>query len=162
MEGWSDGVSGKASLEPNTPLLQYSSLPHLPHGVRFECTRCGACCTGAPGIVRISEPEQQAMAKSLEITHESFSGRYLREVDGETSLRESANGDCVFLRDNQCQVHAVRPQQCRTYPFWFKNLRSEANWKRTCAECPGIGEGRLYGREEILARVAGELDADPE
>jgi Fe-S-cluster containining protein len=101
------------------------------------------------------------MAKLLEITHEAFVERYLREVDGETSLRESTHGDCVFLQDNQCRVHAVRPQQCRTYPFWFKNLRSEDRWRRTCSECPGIGRGRLYGREEILARVADELDGYP-
>lgn len=26
-------------------------------GIRFECRRCGACCTGDPGIVRVNERE---------------------------------------------------------------------------------------------------------
>jgi len=35
-------------------------------GLRFKCTECGACCTGAPGYVWISEKEIKAVAHHQE------------------------------------------------------------------------------------------------
>lgn len=31
-------------------------------GIRFACRRCGACCNGAPGVVRVNEQEIGAIA----------------------------------------------------------------------------------------------------
>ena len=41
------------------------------------------------------------------------------------SLVEYANGDCVFFDSERrsCKVYALRPRQCRTWPFWESNLR---------------------------------------
>ena len=70
------------------------------------------------------------------------------------SLREKANGDCVFYdRDSGCTVYSVRPRQCRTWPFWESNIASPEAWQRTCQVCPGSGKGELISAEEILARV---------
>jgi hypothetical protein len=43
--------------------------------------------------------------------------------------------------------------QCRTWPFWFANMRSEERWKSVLRECPGIGNGPLVDRESILERI---------
>jgi hypothetical protein len=29
-------------------------------------------------------------------------------------------------------------------------MRNEKNWKKTKKDCPGIGEGKLYTKDEIL------------
>ena len=118
-------------------------------GIRFTCTQCGNCCTGTPGKVRVSDRESREIREFLKVTDHDFRERFCRVVDGDTLLREKTNGDCIFY-DRGCTVYSVRPAQCRTYPFWFKNLRSEVAWARTSAECPGIGHGRLYSKEEIL------------
>jgi Fe-S-cluster containining protein len=116
------------------------------HGLRFECTQCGQCCTGASGQVLVSAEEI--------LTIEGVTGwpshTFLRDVPDGKSLTERANGDCVFFRNQRCSIHAVKPQQCRTFPFWFKNLRNEDAWQKTIEECEGIGRGRLYTKDEIL------------
>jgi len=139
------------------------SVPDLPvflqDGVRFGCTQCGACCTGAPGRVRVSEAEVEAISEFRKQSAEDFRRSETRMVEGERWLRERPNGECVLFEDGRCSVHPVKPKQCRLYPFWFNNVRSEAAWRKTCAECPGIGEGDLVSPEEILRRVGEDIEA---
>ncbi len=40
-----------------------------------------------------------------------------------------------------CAIHEVRPNQCRTWPFWTENLRSQAAWERAAERCPGMDSG---------------------
>jgi Fe-S-cluster containining protein len=121
-------------------------------GLRFNCTGCGNCCTGAPGVVWVTEEEQRAIADSIgEADADQFARRYLRKVNGRTSLVEFANGDCVFFDPKQrnCRIYDVRPRQCRTWPFWDSNIRTPEDWERTCKECPGAGQGKLYDIGEL-------------
>ena len=127
-------------------------------GLRFTCTECGRCCTGAPSLIRISEAEMQALAGHLELTRETLITNYLRPIEGGFSIREKGNGDCLFFDGNRCSIYAFRPHQCRTYPFWVRNLRSESAWARTCAACPGIGAGTFHSRERILHILGEELE----
>lgn len=120
-------------------------------GLRFACTRCGNCCTGQPGSVRVSEPEVEALARFVGLDLSDFHERCLRLLpDGATSLRERANHDCIFWSPVEgCRVYPVRPRQCRTWPFWRGNLASPAHWRAAAEGCPGIGHGPLHGAEEI-------------
>lgn len=129
-------------------------------GLRFGCTGCGQCCTGAPGTVFMNEATSARIAAHLGLTRAAFLKRYAYPLRNGHSLKEKANGDCVFFADNKCTIYAVRPTQCRTYPFWPETVRSEAAWRQTCKECPGIGEGRVYEKEEILSLVQESLDAE--
>lgn len=121
-------------------------------GLRFECQQCGACCTGTPGLVIATETELAAIAEVLETTPAAMLAERLayKHYQG-FRLHEHANGDCVFFGANGCAIYDVRPTQCRTWPFWFRLLRSEQNWEEAARECPGIGQGRLYTKEEIFA-----------
>ncbi|MCC5843677.1 MAG: YkgJ family cysteine cluster protein [Verrucomicrobia bacterium] len=135
-------------------------IPEYLRGVRFSCTECGACCTGEPGRVRVSREElARIVLYRGESADEALPEWAIREGD-EVRIRERENGDCVFFEENRCSIHAVKPGQCRRYPFWFRNVRSEAAWAKTCAECPGIGEGPPVDPEEILRRVGEDLDAE--
>ncbi|MBX6313893.1 MAG: YkgJ family cysteine cluster protein [Isosphaeraceae bacterium] len=121
-------------------------------GLSFECTRCGACCTGAPGYVWVDEEEIARLAKHLGLTLEEFGRKYLRRVGHRYSLLEKPGGDCIFWdRSAGCTVYPARPTQCRTWPFWPENLETPAAWERTQRACPGAGRGRLYTLEEIEA-----------
>lgn len=121
-------------------------------GLRFECTQCGDCCTGAPGFVWVDAAEMNALAAKLGLSLEEFQEKYVRQVGKRFSLTEFANGDCVFLdgETRRCKVYENRPRQCRTWPFWDSNLRSPQTWESTCRVCPGSGKGKLYTVEEIL------------
>ena len=127
-------------------------------GIRFRCTDCGACCTGAAGKVEVTDTEIARIATFLNMDESSFRTRYVRQVDGRGSLTERSNGDCDLFVDGRCSIHPVKPAQCRLYPFWVHNMRSEQAWERTCAECPGIGEGRFYPEEEILELLDEDIE----
>jgi Fe-S-cluster containining protein len=125
--------------------------PWYREGLRFECTQCGNCCTGAPGYVWMSDEEIARLAGLLTIPIAEFCRRYVRKVRGRQSLLEHASGDCVFLDSSsrRCRVYQARPQQCRSWPFWDSNLRSPQAWQATCDVCPGSGRGPLVPLEEI-------------
>lgn len=130
----------------------------ISQGVKFQCTDCGFCCSGAPGKVRVSETEIAKISKFRNMSGKEFRASETRMIQGEVLLREKPNGDCTFFVNNRCQIHPVKPRQCRTYPFWFSNVRSEAAWAKTCKECPGIGEGEYFSADQIIGIVQEELD----
>lgn len=113
--------------------------PWYAEGLRFKCTECGQCCTGSPGYVWVSEEEAQEISEHLGISLIEFGRRYLRRVDSRLALLEHPkNYDCVFLQDKKCQIYPVRPKQCRTFPWWTQNLRSEEDWEEAAKRCEGI------------------------
>lgn len=128
--------------------------PWYKDGLRFTCTMCGKCCTGEPGYVWVNDDEIQALAKFRGEPLREFVPLYTRPSRGKVTLKERANGDCVFYdRDRGCTVYPVRPRQCRTWPFWASNLASPETWERTEAACPGSGQGELIPAEEIVRRM---------
>ncbi len=122
-------------------------------GIRFGCQCCGACCTGAPGIVRVSPPEIDAIAAYLDRPVPWVVEEFVAPWEHGLRIREYDDGRCI-LYENGCRIYPVRPGQCQTFPFWFVNLRSEARWRTISQNCPGIGTGRRYTRDEILTIVA--------
>jgi Fe-S-cluster containining protein len=115
-------------------------------GLRFECQRCGSCCTGFSGTVRVSDEEIAVLAHRLGITEAEFRKQYTRIVGGGVvSLIEKKNTDCIFFeKERGCTVYEDRPRQCRTWPFWRYNVYSPGHWKREARRCPGMNRGRLY------------------
>lgn len=118
-------------------------------GIRFTCQQCGVCCTGDPGTIYISHGEIDALARHLALSRDDLIQRYLYPFKDSYSIGEDDDGRCLFY-DGGCTIYLQRPRQCRTFPFWFDNMRSKDRWQKIASQCPGIGSGRLYGREEIL------------
>lgn len=115
------------------------SEPWYKEGLHFKCTGCGKCCTGSPGYVWINEDEIANISEYLNITREEFLKKYVRRCHGRLALVEmKKNYDCVFLKDNRCQIYPVRPTQCKTFPYWPQNLHSQEAWEETAKECEGI------------------------
>lgn len=113
--------------------------PWYKEGLRFGCTECGQCCTGAPGYVWVTLTEIEEMATALALSVPEFMKKYIREVGGRMSLIELPKSyDCVFLNGKRCQVYKARPKQCRTFPFWPENLESKEAWEEAKKRCEGI------------------------
>ncbi len=124
------------------------------NGLRFHCTQCGGCCTGTPGYVWLDETSVREIAAFLGETADYFRAWATRRVGERLSLWERDDGDCIFFsREKGCKIYPVRPQQCRTWPFWASNLESPQSWKRTCKSCPGSGQGDLILVDEIVRRM---------
>jgi Fe-S-cluster containining protein len=130
------------------------SEPWYQDGLRFTCTRCGKCCTGAPGFVWVNDEELAAIARLRGESVEEVRDRYTHMATRGRTLSEKNNGDCVFYdRTEGCTVYSVRPRQCRTWPFWESNVATPETWDRTCEICPGSGQGELIPAEEITRRL---------
>ena len=128
--------------------------PWYQDGLQFRCTRCGNCCTGEPGYVWIDDKEIAAIAELRGETVQQVVALYTAQGYRGRTLREKANGDCVFYESGRgCTVYPARPRQCRTWPFWESNLRSPEDWERTKELCPGSGQGELIPAEEITRRL---------
>ena len=130
--------------------------PWYRDGLKFKCTQCGDCCTGAAGFVWVNAEEIAAMAQTTGHTIAEFEEKFVRKVGVRKTLTERENGDCILLdaKTKKCTVYNDRPRQCRTWPFWESNIRTPEAWKDCCEECPGSGHGQLYSLETIQAQAA--------
>lgn len=143
-----------ADCDSPTSLENPGAISWYAQGLRFSCTRCGACCTGEPGHVWVDGEEIARLATFLGMSVEEFGRRHLRALASGYSLKERPNGDCEFWdRQRGCTVYAARPDQCRTWPFWPEHVRTAQDWAEVTEVCPGAGrpDGRWYSREWIDA-----------
>ncbi len=138
-------------MSPQAAQKTESSVPWYATGLRFECTRCGRCCTGAPGYVWVTKKEIHKIARFLKMPVSQLERRFCRRIFWRTSLVERPGGDCAFFTPAGCSIYPVRPAQCKSFPFWKDSLRTPGAWEAIKGRCPGVGKGRLYRREEIEA-----------
>lgn len=130
--------------------------PWYAEGLRFACTRCGNCCVGA-GTVRVSDEEIGVLARREGLAEAEFRTLYTRPLrGGAISLRERRDGSCVFLSRRPdghagCRVHADRPRQCRSWPFWRGVVHSRERWEEEARGCPGMDRGPRFSAAEIEA-----------
>jgi len=105
------------------------------------CESCpGSCCIGTSGYIWVSRTEMQQVADFLGMDEKGLVQDYLRRIGNRFCLKELAidgSFHCVFFDDapKGCSIYPVRPQQCRTFPFWdyFKH-----RVKGAVSECPGV------------------------
>lgn len=128
------------------------NTPWFKEGLKFKCTGCGACCTGSPGYVFLTEHDEKRIANFLKISIPEFQKKFTRIFMGRRSLNEDPkNFDCIFLKNNQCSLYEARPKQCRTYPFWSGIMQKKEHWEEEKGYCEGIEskDARLYSKDEI-------------
>jgi len=124
--------------------LSIDELADSIESIGFECTRCGACCTGHgedehtatifPDEVRTlqgTEPDDSIPDTSPREWRDVARPMPYGLVDGpeglegetfEWALQTDGCGDCVFYTEDDhgigaCTAHADRPLICQTYPF---------------------------------------------
>ena len=125
-------------------------------GLRFECTQCGDCCSGAEGYVWVNQAEIDSMAERVGLTPLDFEKSYVKRVGVRRSLKERQNGDCVLLDEEtrKCTAYEQRPRQCKTWPFWDSSLRSKKAWEEAAEACPGCNKGTVVPLETIVQQAS--------
>jgi Fe-S-cluster containining protein len=116
--------------------------------IQFECTKCGACCREDSLLVTVT-------------------GRDIPPINTEQglayiALKKLENGDCVFLKDNLCMIHSIRPAVCMSFPFVFWGNDDEKTWGLSAMKeiCPGLGCGpvvEILDLKELAVAVLEDL-----
>ncbi len=105
----------------------------------FECRRSGNCCSRPEGILRLDAKDIHRISRHLQMSESGFRSRYLRPGSG--LVLDGLGGRCPFLVDGQkavCGIYAVRPEKCKTWPFWPELLESSRLRAEAMRLCPGI------------------------
>ena len=111
--------------------------------MRFECQAgCTNCCR-QEGFVNVTDGDVRRIAPFLGMSAAQFRRRYVYRTTNRQRLRVPKGSRCHFLVDGGCSIHAVKPTQCRLFPFWPEFVKSERAWRKLATWCPGIGKGEL-------------------
>lgn len=111
---------------------------------KFDPSKClicgGKCCIGESGYIWISEDEIIKLADFLKISTKKLKDDFLYKEKYKFSIKEIPYNNgyaCIFFDQvkKNCSIYEVRPNQCRTFPFWdyFKT-----NFKELKKECIGV------------------------
>ena len=131
--------------------------------LRFDCTRCGACCK-RPGLVYLAPDEPARLAAFLGMRRSEFERRYVLRLPNGRQVIEVKEGSagCPLLIGDLCSVESVKPGQCRAYPFWPELVGDRAAWRSERSECEGIGRGPVWRREDVEALMRLDPGGDEE
>jgi Fe-S-cluster containining protein len=151
--------------------------------VFFECTKCGACCrestllvtvTGRD-IVRLSNGlgfHSNEVIKALDfyLVSSEEPPKGLQDIASVKTehglayigLKKLETGDCIFLKDDLCMIHPIRPGVCMSFPFVFRREKNDIKWGLSAKKeiCPGLGIGpkvKLEDLRELAATVLEDL-----
>lgn len=144
-----------ASDSAPTPLPQ-DSQPWWQDGLPFACQQSGKCCHQRDeyGYVYVNARERERIAAHLGLSLGAFNRRYTRSEEDGARVLLFVESRCVFLQDGLCQVHEVKPVQCRTWPFWEELLASPEVYEREVrAFCPGSRVGPRVSAASIRAQM---------
>jgi len=120
------------------------------HDFRFECIRCGKCCTDSNTIVNITYSDILRIKNGLTLTLNELIyvlAFYVFETElnekkpekmvispiktqkGFTfvGLFKKKTGECYFYdaKNKMCKIYNLRPTFCRTFPFSFKRINKK-------------------------------------
>lgn len=154
--------------------LSVEALADAVEAIGFECTRCGACCTGEaddPHTATVFPDEVRTLADSGDYDWRDVARPMPFGLDadgrGETfewALQTDDCGDCTFYDDGEpdaegtCTVYADRPLICETYPFSVDVAGSlpmgdvvDSRGPVNAHECDGLGRDIDRADAEAMA-----------
>jgi Fe-S-cluster containining protein len=90
----------------------------------------------------VTENEIMAMAESRGLELGVFADTFIRAAYGRLSLQDRLiDGEqicCMFDPiECRCTIYELRPEQCRTFPFWDQY---HGEYHDLLAYCPGVEE----------------------
>ncbi|MHA1939665.1 MAG: YkgJ family cysteine cluster protein [Candidatus Thorarchaeota archaeon] len=133
--------------------------------VHFECTQCGACCRQEGLLVTVTGHDIARLSVFLGLsaseTLRALDFYVLSETDDApigmrdistvrtengrayAAIRKLENNECIFLSDDLCMIHQIRPGVCKSFPFVFHEKDGSTTWGLSAMKeiCPGLNTG---------------------
>jgi Fe-S-cluster containining protein len=123
--------------------------------MRFQCQPgCIRCCE-QKGFVYVTREDIARLAAHLGITGAEFRRRYLCGAAPLLRFRKQRHKQCPFLLADGCSVHAAKPLQCSSFPYWPELLADAGERREAAGYCPGMNKGPLVNL--TLARQVASL-----
>ena len=80
-----------------------------------SCTECGVCCKLF--YINLSQKEYESGQYQTIFQSESSVENFNQAKScGANFLAKKADGGCIYLVDNKCSIHTIRPKVC--HPFF--------------------------------------------
>ena len=134
--------------------------------LRFKCTGCGRCCLN-DGEVWMDGGEFNEVADFMNISLATLMDDYTDMISGGWAKMKNyvspiTNQDkCIFLAEDnkECTIYSVRPNQCRTYPWWPRLLFNDSNWKEEACVPDDTKDGKKWSAETGGCEGINHVDA---
>jgi len=134
--------------------------------LKFKCLNCeDSCCSRKTvalthkDVIRIDSYIENNVFDYLIFIPELQGSAIVKgdKYSGVMTLKRE-NGECVFLKDNKCQIHPVRPIACRMYPCnpIFTEYKNGTKLVIKNNECPGIGKGDEFDIKSLAVQWRNE------
>lgn len=125
----------------------------FPAKMRFECNRCGLCCGDTQEKTRhilLLQKEAKQIAEHVRMQTADFSLEINDKFPYGCEMKKTSDGQCVFLKENQCTIYSLRPLICRFYPFQltFDKAKNLHIFDFTF-ECPQINQGKILSQKDF-------------
>jgi Fe-S-cluster containining protein len=129
---------------------------------RFECQPgCINCCTQS-GHIYVTEEDLDRISAYVGLDRKAFEERYVYRTKNRLRFTVPRTRWCHFLTPTGCTIHAVKPLQCRTFPYWPENVTGRSAWKDLRRYCPGVGVGPLVQIEAVRQQAQTYRNAFPD
>ncbi|MFH1721624.1 MAG: YkgJ family cysteine cluster protein [Candidatus Altiarchaeota archaeon] len=94
----------------------------------FECICCGNCCR-----FRTIDLTKEDIKRIESAGHKGFHEKF-----GKGERLKRNKGRCVFVVDDKCSIHEIKPEICKKFPFFklYKHIPYIHDWN----SCPGVEE----------------------
>ncbi len=120
-------------------------LPQYDVTVPLICRLCGNCCRNY--YVPVDLESLPAISETLGEPIHMVQARLNDKLE---AYRQGRPGDCCFLEENRCLIHAVKPEACRQFPSFTDAAAGNVN-------CPAHREykriEKAFCREFPQARI---------
>jgi len=124
--------------------------------MRFQCQPgCIRCCE-QKGFVYVTGDDAARLAAHLGMSRAEFRRRYLCGTAPLLRFRKQRHKHCPFLLATGCSVHAVKPLQCSSFPFWPELLAKAGERREAASFCPGMNHGPLVNLE-VAGKIASQV-----
>ncbi len=117
---------------------------NIKNKIQFKCKQCGKCC--GIGFIYLKRREAAVMAAGLKMPLREFKKKYTTFfLFLGRALKWREDGFCVFMSGNKCSIYDIRPEQCRTWPYWKRITNNNHELKRAQKYCLGIKQSLNKG-----------------
>jgi len=87
-----------------------------------DCTQCGLCCRMF--LINLTEEEYKSGKYNTQFEEFGLIDNFSKATScGANTLKQKGDGSCIYLKNNKCSIHNIRPQACREFFCTSKQKR---------------------------------------